>query len=113
MIVYKSISKLVTPDPRLQGCIVLYNRTDDSAGESSLLWVCPIGAFTSLCSDSECGIFIFPLTCSIVCPETFTIFSLKFFVVVYAGCCYTQSRITTCIRGLLYKTVAYNTRVAL
>ena len=36
LIVYKSISKLVTPDPRLQGCIVLYNISGDSAGESIL-----------------------------------------------------------------------------
>ena len=45
--------KLVTPYPRLQGCIVLYYRTGDSIGESSLLWVHPVGPFTSLCSDSD------------------------------------------------------------
>ena len=32
-------SKLVTVDPRLQGCLILNNRTGESAGESSLLWV--------------------------------------------------------------------------
>ena len=31
-------SKLVTPDPRLQGCFILNNRTGDFARESSLLW---------------------------------------------------------------------------
>ena len=32
-------SKLVTPYPRLQGCFILNNRTGDSTGEPSLLWV--------------------------------------------------------------------------
>ena len=35
-------SNLVTPDPRLQGYFILNNRTGDSTGESSLLWVSPI-----------------------------------------------------------------------
>ena len=35
-------SKLVTPDPRLQGCFILSNRTGDSVGDSSLLWVSPV-----------------------------------------------------------------------
>ena len=42
MIVFKVSSKLVTPDPRLQGCLILNNRTDDFDGESSLLWVSPV-----------------------------------------------------------------------
>ena len=42
MIVCKVSTKLVTPDPRLQGCLILNNKTGDSAGESSLLWVSPV-----------------------------------------------------------------------
>ena len=33
---------MVTPDPRLQGCLILNNKTGDSTRESSLLWVSPV-----------------------------------------------------------------------
>ena len=37
-------SKLVTPDPRLQGCMILNNRTGDSVGDPNLLCIYPIGS---------------------------------------------------------------------
>ena len=37
-------SNLVSLDPRLQGCFILNSRTVDSTGESSLMWVRPVGS---------------------------------------------------------------------
>ena len=104
LIVYKSNSKLVTPYPRLQGWNVMYNRTDDSAGKSSLLWVYPVGSLPvfALFLILSVIFFILLLIHSVVCPKAFTFFSfLNFFY---------------CIHGLLLYTVVYNnlyTRVAL
>ena len=56
LIVCKVSSKLVTPDPRLQGCLILNNRTGDSIGNSILLWVSPIGT-----------LLVFALILSVVC----------------------------------------------
>ena len=38
-------SKLITLDPRLQGCFILNNRTGKSAGEPILLWVYLVGSW--------------------------------------------------------------------
>ena len=71
--------------------------------------------FTSLCSDSdsECGPFYlaFDLQCSVPRILYYSFF-FEIFLVIYVGCCCTQSRIGPCIHRLLYKIVVYRTRVS-
>ena len=110
-------SKLVTPNPRLQGCLFLNNRTGDSSGEPRLVWVnsvdmCPVFALIQ-CVMSCLG------SCLQWCLKTLIIFLFieKFNSCtrvslvnsrvqrsVYTGFSIAHSR-TVC--GLLLYTVAY------
>ena len=66
--------------------------------------------FASLCSvsDSECGLsyLVFDLQFS-VSRILYYSFFFEFFLVIYAGCYCTQSRIRPCICRLLYKKITY------
>ena len=91
---------LVTIEPRLQGCLFLYNRSGNSVGEPRLLWVIYVDCFLVfaliLCVVSCLG------SCLEWCLKTFKIF-LLFENFIH-------------VRGLLLYIVAYRglrTKVAL
>ena len=81
-------SKLVTPDPRLQGCFILNNRTGDFAGKSSQLWVSPVDT-CPVFDLIECMVLYLGFDLQQCVQRPLLFFLFEFFCCVCGLLCYT------------------------